>query len=138
MAQAESHGYGITLDYDKISEATLRAAIDEIFNNTKYRENAERMSERFKDNPINAIDKAVWYVEHVINANGAHHLRTAKGLSFIEIYLLDQLLLVFLLFIIKIIVISKLVRLVRMKFQKRSKSSHAKMSIKGTNKFKSN
>lgn len=90
MAQAESQGYGITLDYDNITESSLRKAIDAIFNDTSYHENAQRMSARFKDSPIKAIDKAIWYVNHVITSDGAQHLQTsATKLSFIQIHLID-------------------------------------------------
>jgi glucuronosyltransferase len=124
MAQASSQGYGITLNYDNITESSLRTALDTIFNDTSYRENAERMSARFKDNPIKALDKAVWYVEHAINSNGAHHLQmTATKLSFLQIHLIDQIAFAALIIAAVMIALSKAVKLAGEKFQKRKKFS---------------
>lgn len=147
MAQASSQGYGITLDYDNLTEDALTTAIDALFNDTSYRANAERMSAHFKDNPIMAIDKAAWYVEHVITSNGAKHLQTAATkLSFWELHHIDQILFVLVLIMVVIIALLRSTKLVREKFQKRSKSTNNNNSIKGKaataamrgNKFKSN
>lgn len=150
MAQASSQGYGITLDYDQITEDALRAAIDALFNDTSYRENAERMSARFKDSPIKALDKAVWYVEHAINSNGAHHLQTAATkLSFLQVHLIDQLLFASTLILLVIVALSRGMKFVKGKFQKRSQFSSystrthtsrnaAAAAAAKRNKFKSN
>jgi glucuronosyltransferase len=125
MAQAEREGFGITVDYETINEDTVRRAIDAIFNDTSYRENAERMSEHLKDHQITQIDKAVWYVEHVIRTNGANYLRTAATkLSFWEMYLIDQILCASMLVATMIFALSNAVKWTRMKFQKRYKSTH--------------
>lgn len=116
MAQAESQGYGITLDYDNITESSLREAVDAIFNDTSYHENAQRMSARFKDSPIKAIDKAIWYVNHVITSDGAQHLQTsATKLSFIQIHLIDITLLTLVLIGCMIIVLLMIKRKVLQK-----------------------
>ncbi|KAG5671544.1 hypothetical protein PVAND_001737 [Polypedilum vanderplanki] len=137
MAQAEKQGYGIKLDYDNMSEDMLREAIDAVFNDTSYKANAERMSEYFKGSPIMATDKATWYVEHVIKTNGAKHLQTtATKLSFWQVHLIDQLLVVALVIVFIITVLSSTVKYLREKFQKRAKSN-IKASVRKS-KFKSN
>lgn len=135
MAQASSQGYGITLDYGNITESSLQTAIDAIFNDTSYRENAERMSANFKDSPIKALDKAVWYVDHVINSKGAHHLRTAATkLSFVQIHLIDQIFFALMLIYAVIVALSKAVKFTKEKFQKRSKFTFSSSSQTHTSK----
>lgn len=137
MAKAQSQGYGLTLDFDLLSEASLKEAVDIMFNDTSYRENAEKLSVVFKDNPITPIDKAVHYVEHVIRNNGAPHLKTAATkLSLYQIHLIDQIVLALTISLIAIFVLSSGVKWVKSKFQKRGKSHPIKSSKR--NKFKSN
>lgn len=144
MARAESQGYGIKLDYDNLTEDVLLEAIDKIFNDTIYHENAERMSENIKKNPIKPIDKASWYVEYVIKTNGAKHLRTAATmLSFWKIHFFDQIFFT-LSFITSVIITSiSIMKYSKGKFQKRTKSSQRTVKSKAAtavrrNKFKSN
>lgn len=141
VARAVSQGHGVMLDYDTLSEDSLRRAIGTIYNDTSYQTNAEKLSEVFRDNPIKAIDKAVYYVEHVIRAGGAAHLKTAATkLSLCQIHLVDQVVFVLTaiasIILIAIFVLSKGMKWLKSKFQKRCKSG----SIKGAkrNKFKSN
>lgn len=137
MARVESQGYGLTLDYDSLSVASLSEALDKIFNDTSYRENAEKLSAVFKDNPIAPIDKAVHYVEHVIRNNGAAHLRTAATkLSFWQIHLIDQFIFVLAIILFALYVLSSSVKWVKSLFQKRGKTHPIKSSKR--NKFKSN
>lgn len=129
MARAESQGYGLTIDYDTLNEASLREAIETIFNDPSYQSNAERLSAVLKDNPIAPIDKAVHYVEHVIRMKGASHLKTAATkLSLIQIHLIDQIILVLALSLIAIVALSKAARWTKSKFQKRSKLQPIKSS----------
>lgn len=142
IARAVNQGYGVSIDYDTLSEESLRHAIDEIFNNTSYRENAEKHSLIFRDNPIEPIEKAVFYVEHVIRSNGAAHLKTAATkLSFWQIHLIDQIVFILALItataLIAIGVLSNTTKWIKMKFQKRGKLHPIKAGSKG-NKFKSN
>lgn len=141
MARAASQGYGVTLDYDSLDEESLRNAIEAVFNDTSYRERAEELSVLFKDNPMMPIDKAVYYVEHVIRANGPSHLKTAATkLSFWQIHLIDQVAFILALItattLIAIGLLSNAMKWIKMKFQKRGKLHHIKGSKR--NKFKSN
>lgn len=141
MARAVSQGYGLTLDYDTLSEDSLRSAINSIFNDTNYHENAEKLSAIFKDNPISPIDKAIYYIEHVIRTNGAAHLQTtATKLSLFQLHLVDQITLALALItsitLIVIFTLSKGMKFLKKKFQKRDESSTVKSPKR--NKFKTN
>lgn len=142
MARAVDHGYAVQLDYDNLTQHMLSMAIDKIFNDTRYRENVERMSVNIKDDPIKSIDKAARHVEYVIKTQGAKHLATtATMLSFWQIHYVDQILIIASI----IITLLTIVRYLRGKFQKRTKSLQHTIKGKATkatpvrkNKFKSN
>lgn len=141
MARASSQGYGIMLNYDTLQVDSLKSAVDTIINNDSYRENAEKLSIVFKDNPMEPMDKAIYYIEHVIRTSGASHLKTvATKLSLFRIHLIDQIVLAVTLIVavalIAIFALSKSVKCLKLKFQKRGKLHPIKTS-KG-NKFKSN
>jgi len=56
------------------------------------------MSSIFRDRPMSALDKAVYWVEYVIKHKGAHHLRSAAvDLKWYQYCLLDVI--AFLIFI---------------------------------------
>lgn len=137
VARASSQGYGLELDFDSLSEVSLKGAIDAIFNDTSYQTNAQKLSAVFRDNPIKPIDKAVYYVEHLIRTGGAAHLKTsATKLSLVQLHLIDQIVLIILMILIAIFALSKAMKWIKSKFQKRGKLH----TIKGSkrNKFKSN
>lgn len=139
--KAVSQGYGLSLDYDTLSEDSLRSAIEVFYNDNSYQDNAAKLSAVFRDSPIKAIDKAVHYIEHVIRTDGADHLRgAATMLSLFTIHLIDQIVLALALItpmmLIAICALSKSMKWLRSKFQKRGKSDANKSSSKS--KFKSN
>ncbi|CAH0588092.1 unnamed protein product [Chrysodeixis includens] len=55
---------------------TLKAAIDLVLQNPKYRELARSMSSIYHDRPITPSKELVYWIEHVIR-NGGKHLRSA-------------------------------------------------------------
>lgn len=141
VERAVRQGFGLSVDYDTLSEESLKTAIDTIFNDPSYQEKAEQLAEIFKDTPIKPIDKAAHYVEHVIRTGGAAHLQSAATkLSLLQIHLIDQIALALALItsitLIAIFALSKGMKWLKKKFQKRGESSTIKSSKR--NKFKSN
>ena len=137
LARIVAQGYGLEINYDLLSEDSLKTAIDTIFNDTSYQSNAEKLSAVFKDNPIKPVDKAVFYIEHVLRTGGAAHLKTAATkLSLIKLHLIDQIAFICLMILITILALSKVFQKLRSKFQKQNKLH----TIKGSkrNKLKPN
>lgn len=133
VARAVAQGYGLELGYDSLSESALKTAIDRIFNEESFQSKAEKLSRVFRDNPIKPVDKAAYFIEHVIRTDGADHLKTsATKLSFIQLHLIDQIAFVISVIVITVFGLSKVLQKLRSKFQKRGKL-HTKR-----NKFKSN
>ncbi|XP_058832777.1 UDP-glycosyltransferase UGT5-like isoform X2 [Topomyia yanbarensis] len=92
MAKAERGGYGLSVPYLEISEEHLFTAINAMLGDIKYKQNAQVISQRYRDQPQAPLDLAVFWVEYVIRHNGAKHIRTASmDLSFVQYHNLDVL-----------------------------------------------
>ena len=56
----------------------------------RYRENAQRLSRIFRDQPLTPMEQAVYWTEYVIRHKGAPHLRSAVlDLAWYQYFLLD-------------------------------------------------
>ncbi|CAH1406598.1 unnamed protein product [Nezara viridula] len=63
---AEMSGFSIFLNYQSLTEDTLRAAINEILTNKRYKETAKKVQAAFRDRPMSPLDTAVYWVEYVL------------------------------------------------------------------------
>lgn len=101
ISKVVQKGYGLQLNYNDLTEEKLTQTLNELLTNTSYRENARKISKILKDQPMKPLDKAMFWIEHVIRNNGAGHLKSAaESLHWMQLYLIDILLFTVLLFII--------------------------------------
>jgi glucuronosyltransferase len=57
---------------------------------SRYRENAQRLSRIYQDQPLTPLEQAVYWTEYVIRHKGAPHLRSAVlDLAWYQYFLLD-------------------------------------------------
>ncbi|XP_052899159.1 UDP-glycosyltransferase UGT5-like [Anopheles moucheti] len=90
MAKAERTGFGLLLPYQEISEDRLSSAINQILGDTKYKTVAQSISARYRDQPQEPLDLAVYWVEYVIRHHGAVHLKSAgQELGFLQYHGID-------------------------------------------------
>ncbi|KAF5304917.1 hypothetical protein FQR65_LT00801 [Abscondita terminalis] len=90
VAESVLKGYAVGIPYLELSEETLSKAISEVMDNPKYRNNIQKRSRVFRDQPIKPIDTAVFWVEYVLRHDGAHHLKTsAFKLHWLQQYSVD-------------------------------------------------
>ncbi|KDR22771.1 UDP-glucuronosyltransferase 2C1, partial [Zootermopsis nevadensis] len=90
MARTVSAGYGIQFDFANITKESLKWALKEILDNSRYRENAQRLSRIYRDQPLTPLDQAVFWTEYVIRHKGAPHMRSAAlDLTWYQYFLLD-------------------------------------------------
>ncbi|XP_055537421.1 UDP-glycosyltransferase UGT5-like isoform X2 [Wyeomyia smithii] len=110
MAKAERGGYGLSVPYQEISEERLSAAINAILGDSTFKQNAQVMSQRYRDQPVNPLDLAVFWVEYIIRHKGAPHIRTASmDLNFIQYHNLDVLAVLVGIPVIVILLLSRLI-----------------------------
>ncbi|XP_050519783.1 UDP-glucosyltransferase 2-like isoform X2 [Daktulosphaira vitifoliae] len=87
-------GYGIIGNIFHLTEKKMENYVNRILTDKKYSENAKRVSAIFRDKPMSAVDKAIYWVEYVIRHNGAHNLKTAAvHLPWYQYYLIDVIVL---------------------------------------------
>lgn len=90
MARVSQVGWGIGVDFDNITETSIRWAIEEILNKPNYRIKAKTISTQFRDQPMTPLETAKFWVEYVIRHNGAPQLHSqSQELGFIQYHMLD-------------------------------------------------
>nr|CAH7725296.1 unnamed protein product [Callosobruchus chinensis] len=89
-------GTTIYLPPDELGEASLYSAVKEILENPSYRSNAKKYSELLKDRPIQPMQLAVYWVDHVLRNKGGKHLRNnSKDLYWFQLYPVDVIIFIF-------------------------------------------
>lgn len=80
---------GVHLELHTLSEKNLRDAINEVTKD-EYKTNILKLRETVYDQPMQSVNKAVWWVEYCIRHKGAKHLSfSGKNVPFYQKYLLD-------------------------------------------------
>jgi len=96
MARAESGGYGIMVDYELLNQEKFSAAINKMLTDKSYTVKVKAMSERYRDQPMEPLQLATYWVEYVARHKGAPHLHSAgQELNFIQYHNLDAMLILY-------------------------------------------
>jgi len=83
-------GYAISLHFQSITEEVLRHSLLQLIHNATYKKNVQRVSDIFRDRPLEPRKTAVYWIEYVIRHRGAPHMRSAGlDLNWFQFYLLD-------------------------------------------------
>ncbi|KAI3375257.1 hypothetical protein L3Q82_021764, partial [Scortum barcoo] len=90
----ESRGAGVVLDILSITTKSLLQGLNEVINDTRYKENVQKLSALHRDRPIDPLKLSVYWTEFVMRHKGAKHLRPAvHDLNWIQYYCLDVMVL---------------------------------------------
>lgn len=90
MAAVQKAGFGLSLDYAKLSEQTFRAAVLEILQNATYQKNVQEFSKLYRDRPMSARQQVRYWVDYVIRHKGAKHMQSpAVNLRWWQLHSLD-------------------------------------------------
>ncbi|KPJ20477.1 Ecdysteroid UDP-glucosyltransferase [Papilio machaon] len=68
---------GRGLNMDTLSKETLAAAINTVIEDESYRRNIQHLRTVMNDQPMKSLDRALWWIEHVLRHGGAGHLKSA-------------------------------------------------------------
>ncbi|KAF5287358.1 hypothetical protein FQA39_LY15961 [Lamprigera yunnana] len=83
-------GFGLSVDYKTLTKEHFKENILEVVNDPKYKNKVKELAELASDQPMNGIEKAVWWTEYVIRHKGARHLRSPLlDIPTYQYYLLD-------------------------------------------------
>ncbi|XP_030374416.1 UDP-glucuronosyltransferase 2B15 [Scaptodrosophila lebanonensis] len=89
------HGLGISLDLNTLTGPVLTAAIEQVISDPQYQRSASAYSHRFRDQPMQPMQVAVYWTEYVLRYKGASHMRVpVYNMKFIDYYSLDKLLMI--------------------------------------------
>ncbi|XP_078602710.1 UDP-glucuronosyltransferase 1A5-like [Branchiostoma floridae x Branchiostoma japonicum] len=89
-ARVVARGLGVKLEFSTVTADELYQTILHVLTNNSYRETAARLSRLHRDQPQSPMERAVWWIEHVIKHGGLPHLRArAVELPWYQYYLLD-------------------------------------------------
>ncbi|XP_055919865.1 UDP-glucosyltransferase 2-like [Eupeodes corollae] len=76
MENVAKQGFGLSVDYQFLTEIDFNNAVQEVLSNKIYTENVRRFAEIYKDRPMTAKDTAVFWVEYVLRHHGAPHMQS--------------------------------------------------------------
>jgi glucuronosyltransferase len=113
-------GVGRVLNIVNLTASELESTILEVATNPVYRENIEKMSMLFRDNPTDPLEETIYWIEYVIRHNGAKHLRSAsRDLPWYQYLLLDILAIALAIIFIFVVAVKRLVKMCRKSEQKK-------------------
>ncbi|XP_034039728.1 UDP-glucuronosyltransferase 1-1-like isoform X1 [Thalassophryne amazonica] len=85
-----SRGVGVVLDIRSITTESLLQGLNDVINNTKYKENVEKLSALHNDQPLDPLELSVYWTEFVMRHKGAKHLKAAvHSLNWFQYFTLD-------------------------------------------------
>lgn len=81
--RAEQHGYGLSVDYYNLNQTYFTETIRKLMEYRQFEERAQEMSHRYRDQPMDPLEKAIYWTEYVLRHRGANFLRSpAQDLNF--------------------------------------------------------
>uniref|UniRef100_A0A8D1G0Z8 UDP-glucuronosyltransferase n=2 Tax=Sus scrofa TaxID=9823 RepID=A0A8D1G0Z8_PIG len=90
IARVQAKGAAVQLDLNTMTSSDLLKALRTVINNSSYKENAMKLSRIHHDQPVKPLDRAVFWIEFVMNHKGARHLRPAvHDLTWYQYHSLD-------------------------------------------------
>lgn len=117
-----SKGASVVLDIVSITTESLLQGLNDIINDTRYKENMQKLSALHKDRPIDPLDLSVYWTEFVMRHKGAKHLRAAvHDLNWIQYFCLDVIALLATAVLMFVIVTVKCLKLCYRKLSRKRK-----------------
>ncbi|XP_068427344.1 UDP-glucuronosyltransferase 1A1-like [Clinocottus analis] len=85
-----SREVGVVLDIFSITTESLLQGLNEVINDTRYKDNIQKLSALHKDRPMDPLNLSVYWTEYVMRNKGAKHLRsTVYDLNWFQYFCLD-------------------------------------------------
>ncbi|KAM9238108.1 UDP-glucuronosyltransferase 2A2 isoform 1-T1 [Dugong dugon] len=90
IAHMKAKGAAVDVNINTMTSADFLNALRTVINDPSYKENAMRLSRIHHDQPVKALDRAVFWIEFVMRHKGAKHLRpAAHDLTWYQYHCLD-------------------------------------------------
>ena len=75
LFRAAKHGYAVHLEWDSITKEILTAALNKAMFDKEMKRKVEKISNLFRDQKDDPVEKAVWWIEYVMRHGGTDFLR---------------------------------------------------------------
>ncbi|KAG5270388.1 hypothetical protein AALO_G00192050 [Alosa alosa] len=76
LSRMRAKGAAKVMDIFSVNRDTFLQALQEVLHEPFYRENMQRLSRLHRDQPMQPLDRALFWIEFVMRNKGAAHLRT--------------------------------------------------------------
>ncbi|XP_076291113.1 UDP-glucosyltransferase 2 [Lasioglossum baleicum] len=100
----------IGLDLNTLTEKKMDDALNAVLHDPKYRETMKKVSARFLDRPLSALDTAIYWVEYIARNGGDALKSPAMNLTWYQVQLLDVYLFVLTVVGLAIYIVIRIVR----------------------------
>ena len=126
--RAQYHGFGIILDLQEFTPDDLVHAVREIaVTDESYTENIQKMSKIFHSNPMRPKERAIFWIEHVMQHGGAHLHSIALDLPWYQYLMLDIFAFLFCVIAVIVFLVCKVCAFVCQKYRDGSIKKKAKL-----------
>ncbi|XP_069768011.1 UDP-glucuronosyltransferase 2C1-like isoform X2 [Narcine bancroftii] len=124
LVRLESRGAAKVINVATMHSSDLVQALNEVINNTFYRDNMKKLSALHQDQPESPMERAIFWIEYVARHKGAGHLRSESyRLPWYAYHCVDvMILLLFILLLVTVFVGVTLKKLCRAVLKKKQKS----------------
>ncbi|XP_045454951.1 UDP-glucosyltransferase 2-like [Melitaea cinxia] len=105
----EYYKIGIKIEMESLTEDTFRNAIKTVVRDASYRRNILKLRAIMRDEAQTALQRAVWWTEHVLRHGGAHLRAPAAGVSWSQYYEIDLVVIVLIVTLTSLVMIKYLI-----------------------------
>ncbi|XP_072220591.1 UDP-glucuronosyltransferase 1A1-like [Leuresthes tenuis] len=117
-----SRGAGVVLDITSVTTEEIIQGLNEVINDTRYKENVQKLSALHKDRPVDPLDLSVFWTEFVMRHKGAKHLKAAvHDLNWLQYFCLDVIALLITVVLVTVILMAKCLKLCFRKLSRKRK-----------------
>ena len=106
MQRAVDLGFAEVIDVNNFTSLETIVKTRMLIENPIYLNNVEKVSKLMRSSPMRPSEKALYWIEQVLEHNGLNHLETgASQLSFFKLYMLDVFAIIAIIILIYILVV---------------------------------
>ncbi|CAG4980735.1 unnamed protein product [Colias eurytheme] len=80
------HKIGLQLDINTLTDSEFRSAVKTVVEDKSYKDNMVKLRTLMRSYPIEPLDLAVWWTEHILKHGGAHLRSPAFNMSYLTYY----------------------------------------------------
>lgn len=117
-AKAVQQGYARAVKFSELTSQILLKNIEILLEDKSYKQKAVEISKKFRDNPLDPMEEALYWIDYVIRHKGAEHLKSKAVYMPLYRYFLLDVFVVYFIVILAVLWILKIIRnLVYSKFR---------------------